>query len=921
MAQIAPSTDNMDIIFGNDGAPLPAGSYLNYCEVGTTNLKTIYASNGSTPVSNPVPIVASGRRQYQVTLGAGQYTVYAYRYNGDGIDYSDPLDWSLDHQWVEQGLGTSTSATGTMILADSIGTLRTLGPTDATEVLLEGYYAAGDKPPKIYYWDASYLGADDLGYCIKNPSISTGRWRHKPADIVDIRDYGLIPGASGNAFFASANSAVAFARTAGMQIYVPTGRYDTEGGTWTVNCRSIIDAGATFNPADGVTTIIDFQEQWDIRSTSGLKYASSTGTLTLTFSSDVPQDVKLVWWSRAHADYATGVGNALRAAAATTAAQHTILIDRPYLIDGSLGGSFTVYNPVKFVGTGKIKNGQLAYTVYLNGPITNRTDTTAGTRKAILDASGSSFFRFPQDAKILASWFGNDGSEDCGPALNLISLTSSIGTQFVLDADTYLQNDGAAYGYTAFANLVLVPAGGRLHVPGSTSVIHIPSVTYTEECIFVADPGVIAVDSGKVSPMMWYDSTNPEPSIRSALFSMLHGGRDTVCDLAGRPWTASATVTSTSNYNTRRKICNGTLSSSITDPLIFMASGATFRIHAEDIITTLVGPFVSTQAGVTIVNMSSTRSFISCSASGGSAYSLSGAVYNMDHANSSFSAYSAITGTLATLRMSNCYVSGGMAVTASSIEIIGGGAQNYQNASTTWHLRAPQCTVSGVNITGVNLACLPATVNATPIIAHSITGNTFKWLNPTYGTAYVLAMADAANTRLNGFSVVGNSWISENIAVAGSAPVIAAVTSGGGTYFADRSAHKCKVASNAGVETGSLGSNSYLIIPSTVLTGSFTWSSVINTSTSPDFVEIALPPAAFGIPGVPTYAIGTASGKVVDPAGSVNAHVTYKGYGVDGLNAGGAGILRVYADRALGNPSTTPEDTIYYSATLFGFGG
>ena len=912
---ISPSYDKHPVYFNKFGLPLRPGSQLRYYLVGTNTPKTVYTDTAcSVPAPWPQIINAESRTDTQIFVGSGDATVISYEI-AEGIDPLTavfPDDYSLDNQWVDPGLSAVSGGTSTSVVAlGTIAALRANNPTGAgtVEFEVQGYYTQGDKAPKRYVWDPSSVSADNGGTIIQSTGIATGRYRLKiEGPVIDVRDFGIIPGKtdlSVNGLMSSMLGAISYGQPNPTTIYFPPGIYRVDPGSITWTTPVALDQWVRFNVASAGTFTMDFASRWDIKAQFALQDSSSTGTFNPVFSyQDAKLEVNLRWWGAASSgNYDTGEGNALRTASSYVDHLHSIVIDEPYLIDYTLGGTFTCSVPIVFRHSGILKNGQLAYSVILSDVTNERTDGAA-----CLDYTGSGSICIASGYPIKTSWFGANQAYDAGAGLAHLSLTSTRGTRVIMDKDCWITNQVTAFTETSFQHLTWVPQGGVLHIDGDDSVIHLGSVGYTESRIFDAAPGALSVSSGVISPMMWYDrSTNNDEAFRAALYSLLHARFDCTMDLGGITWTPTNQVQSTSSYNKSRTIRNGSVSSSMAYPVIDMASGQTFRLSTEKVLYNGASPWVSSSVGSSVINLYTKDSALSSGSK--PVFSQGGAIHNLYVDRSNLSSANMINGTFAVVALTDSYLTGGLAIQAASVKIKGCEANNYSLSVTNWYIRSSSANITGNEFIGVNLGMLPHTVASYPVITGNITGNTFKVLNQTYGWAIVYANADVANTRLNGFTVVGNTWYTENLTTAGQTKMIQAVTTDSGSFFLDGNAHRCKVASNSGNECGSLYSNSSILITSTVNQHTFTsWSGGI-----PGPITVALPPSAFWIPGATTSAQGVANGMVTSDGTEYMA--------LDCVSGAAAGYMDIRLSGEVTSGAGSNPNVVAASYTLYGVGG
>lgn len=167
----------------------------------------IFDRNG-TAIANPQITDILGRTQHQVFIDE-DVTAYFYKYVGDGtiaeeeaqgIDTSDVSRWALQFTCDNVlAFGASFDSLSAM----EIGTMSDLREIDpegvpnvggVKEIILGGYYEAGDCEQVRYIWDSDSTKADDNGSVIKCNDLITGRWiLVRPDGFLDSRHFGVFP--------------------------------------------------------------------------------------------------------------------------------------------------------------------------------------------------------------------------------------------------------------------------------------------------------------------------------------------------------------------------------------------------------------------------------------------------------------------------------------------------------------------------------------------------------------------------------------------------------------------------------------------------------------------------------------------------------------------------------------------------------
>ena len=167
----------------------------------------IFDRNG-TAIANPQITDILGRTQHQVFIDE-DVTAYFYKYVGDGtiaaeeaqgIDTSDVSRWALQFTCDNVlAFGSSFDSLSAMEIG-TMSALRAIDPESVPnvggvkEIILGGYYEAGDCAQVRYIWDAESVDADDNGSVIKCDDVATGRWiLITPTKYCDSRHFGIFP--------------------------------------------------------------------------------------------------------------------------------------------------------------------------------------------------------------------------------------------------------------------------------------------------------------------------------------------------------------------------------------------------------------------------------------------------------------------------------------------------------------------------------------------------------------------------------------------------------------------------------------------------------------------------------------------------------------------------------------------------------
>lgn len=200
--------DNFESILDNDKNFLHGK--LLFCQKGTTTPETIYSwdseHNEYVAITPIVYTDVNGRTDVQVFLDDKDYTIYVYKYigNGDMSLDSDDDNWSFQYSYNDVfGLGSIEINSDSITLIDKMDSLKATDPNTIPSVngkkivALCGYNELGDCPAVYYRWDGeTTAGANDVDI-VAVAGITTGRWMlintFSETGIFDVRHAGCFP--------------------------------------------------------------------------------------------------------------------------------------------------------------------------------------------------------------------------------------------------------------------------------------------------------------------------------------------------------------------------------------------------------------------------------------------------------------------------------------------------------------------------------------------------------------------------------------------------------------------------------------------------------------------------------------------------------------------------------------------------------
>ena len=310
---------NFDVwqnFFDNDGNFLH-GRFL-FCQKGTTNPVTITDAAG-TALPNPIYSDTYGKTALQVFLPDVDITLYIYKYIGSGTMESDstPENWVLvDSPDLLDPTASITIEGAASQDVNTMDDLRALDPATAVQVnnvisaRLNGYYAAGDSPTRLYIWNAESTATDDGGSVIAHSGQSVGRWLLVCPQILDVRTFGVFPSpdkTNVNTNVSQFSNALNYAIGKGIAVYLPAvyangGWYSFNGGNYVITNNLYVDGTTFITAKSGTSTNLTFSgESGIIGEHAGLfddLYNSTTqlfagGSLTVSIHSVRTSSVNL----------------------------------------------------------------------------------------------------------------------------------------------------------------------------------------------------------------------------------------------------------------------------------------------------------------------------------------------------------------------------------------------------------------------------------------------------------------------------------------------------------------------------------------------------------------------------------------------------------------------------------------------------
>lgn len=251
--------DLHQVLFDGNGNRFSGKIYFAERDGDVSNLKPIYNSNGEL-LENPIYSTNYGTTESQVFLESGDYSVWMYRYTGNGNMEDDEQNWEplpfspfiVTDVTTDISLSISSLA---LPQIPSIAELRRHGvdlptTTDGKRIVaLTGYNEAGDKGVSIYKYSSIGTDSDNGGSVISITGDTSHCWRLvNDDDYINVADFGFFPDSSATS---QLSSVIAYANANGKSIKFNKGNYNI-GSSFVVNSDIIAD-GATFTSTAGVS--------------------------------------------------------------------------------------------------------------------------------------------------------------------------------------------------------------------------------------------------------------------------------------------------------------------------------------------------------------------------------------------------------------------------------------------------------------------------------------------------------------------------------------------------------------------------------------------------------------------------------------------------------------------------------------------
>lgn len=233
--------DNFESILDNDKNFLHGK--LLFCQKGTTTPEAVYSwdseHNEYVAITPIVYTDVNGRTDVQVFLADKDYTIYVYKYigNGDMSLDSDDDNWSFQYSYNDVfGLEDLNINSDSLTLIDRMESLKATDPNtipsvDGKKIIaLCGYQTLGDCPAVYYRWsEVSTATANDVDV-VAVAGITTGRWllinTFNETGIFDVRHAGCFPNSDESLVDVTQSYALkkadTYAQKFGLTLFVPS---------------------------------------------------------------------------------------------------------------------------------------------------------------------------------------------------------------------------------------------------------------------------------------------------------------------------------------------------------------------------------------------------------------------------------------------------------------------------------------------------------------------------------------------------------------------------------------------------------------------------------------------------------------------------------------------------------------------------
>jgi hypothetical protein len=523
-----------------NGNPLDGGSYLLFCEAGTSTPKAIYTDSSLTiEAQNPQPLALGFPEDGQLFYGSGAYKVFCY--DQDGVQV-----WFADN--VQGTLSDDTTLISFGVLAN-ITALRNATPAYVgTALVLD--YNTNDRGGGLFEWDALSTAPDDGGSVIRPSTLpATGRWIRKFQGQSGVLgdQFGVVPdGSSVEGFLGSANT---YCDANSLSLTLRGGTYTLSASANLNGDYPLIIDGASFTSSVGATLTL---------ATSGLTITQISpirlATLNLVILSKI-EWVSPVWWGAV----GDGTTDCYSAFTRLTGRHNApVLIDRPFKVTavGAPSIDLIVLFGAIFDLGGSIEVTYTDADKFQIGPITSQKKAYNGIKGADLVV-----YTFV-DRVVPARLFF-----DISPSLGRIILETSILDQIILShAGLSLLFDGYDFQHNAsvgsWTNPCIIESGVVIYSTGIRTFGYVQA-SPTQVCFALGVGGISLAPANKKLYGAWYGVLG---GLSTDAFNFLTASDgDKIVDFDG----ASFSVSLDSNSSRVCNFENGSIDSVGTGYLLF----------------------------------------------------------------------------------------------------------------------------------------------------------------------------------------------------------------------------------------------------------------------------------------------------------------------------------------------------------------
>jgi hypothetical protein len=422
----------------------PLVGRVNFYDIGTSELKNVYKAGG-VAAENPVYTDSTGKLEYQVFLGVGDYTASFERYIGTASNMKaigvadDPMQWFKYKEADLTGGAVTSDVANSSITVNTIDELRLVDTALYNQCTVIGYYAANDNiPSRTYIWNGAITSTDNYGTIIQRTGQSVGRWQMQQPEEMNVKYFGIFPGSF--TYNSQLSALIVWMSTYGLNrsIRFGTGTYTFLAGTFNFITKVILEQNVKFNISGTRTLNINFNADYDIQTVNPLVINTNALTNVIvsfgaTNASLNNQIVKSTWYGN-WSDSVNGDDASINAMEARVHSGYTIHADATYYLKSMVNINHnTVFNNGQYIAKGGIINFNIV-------DLSN-----IGTGTPLITSTGGAWtnYRFIGSTVRASCFYGY-------PNLYLDCQTNSSNSTFIFDKSVtftgqFMDNGGFRY--------------------------------------------------------------------------------------------------------------------------------------------------------------------------------------------------------------------------------------------------------------------------------------------------------------------------------------------------------------------------------------------------------------------------------------------------------------------------------------------